>query len=407
MSRRDAGVPREVRAAVAHLDPPFGVVDLGAFRANAGDLVRRARGVPIRVATKSVRIRELLAATLERPGFAGVLAYTLPEALWLVEQGFDDVVVGYPTAHRAALGALAADERAARSVTLMVDDVAQLDLVDAVTPPGRRPEIRICLELDAAFRTAGGAVRFGAWRSPVGTPDAAVRLARAVVARPGFALVGLMAYEGQIAGVGDAGRGPRAIAVRAMQRASAAELAERRAAVVAAVRRVADLEFVNGGGTGSLETTTSEAAVTEVTAGSGLLGSGLFDTYRAFRPRPASWFVLPVVRRPTRGVVTVLGGGWVASGPPGHDRLPSVAHPPGLAYVAREAAGEVQTPLRGRAARRLAVGDHVWFRHAKAGEGAEHLGAVVAVDSASRTADGAAAVVGELATYRGEGQAFL
>jgi D-serine deaminase-like pyridoxal phosphate-dependent protein len=208
-----------------------------------------------------------------------------------------------------------------------------------------------------------------------------------------------MAYEAQIAGLGDAGRGPRSIAIRALQSRSRAELAERRAAAVAAVREVAPLEFVNGGGTGSVESTAAEDAVTEVTAGSGLFGSALFDHYRAWQPQPAALFALPVVRRPGPGVVTVLGGGWVASGPPGRDRLPVPWLPTGLRLDGLEGAGEVQTPLRGPAADRLAVGDRVWFRHAKAGELCEHVDSLHVVDGD--------ALAGAVATYRGEGQAFL
>src|SRR5699024_2186725 len=83
-------------------------------------------------------------------------------------------------------------------------------------------------------------------------------------------LVGLMFYEGQIAGTADAGRSARQAVVRALQRASMTELAERRAAVIAAVREVAELEFVNGGGTGSFESSAVEGTLTELAAGSGL-----------------------------------------------------------------------------------------------------------------------------------------
>ena len=107
-----------------------------------------------------------------------------------------------------------------------------------------------------------------------------------------------------------------------MQRRSGAELARRRAAIVAAVRAVAPLEFVNGGGTGSVEKTAAEAAVTEIGAGSGLYQPRLFDSYRGFRGQPAALFALPVVRRPGRGVVTALGGGYLASGAANKARLP-------------------------------------------------------------------------------------
>ena len=56
--------------ATAHLDPPFAVVDLAAFDANAAALVGRAAGKPIRVASKSVRCRDLLDAG-RWPGPAG------------------------------------------------------------------------------------------------------------------------------------------------------------------------------------------------------------------------------------------------------------------------------------------------------------------------------------------------
>lgn len=388
---------QQLRAATAGLDPPFGVLDAAALAANARDLVRRAAGKPIRLATKSVRIRSVIADVQALDGFAGLLCYTLPEALWLHRNGFDDLVVGYPSADRGAIARLATDEAAAAAITLMVDDAVQLDLIDAAAPPARRQTIRLAIDLDAGYRA--GPLKFGALRSPLRTAADATAFGRLIAGRPGFVLSGMMSYESQIAGVGNAGRGLRPAIIRAMQQRSAAEIAERRAAVVARMRTVADLEFVNGGGTGSLETTTSEAGVTELAAGSGLFGPGLFDHYRAFHPQHAAFFVLPVVRRPARSVATLLGGGWVASGPAGKDRLPVIADPAGLSYVDLEGAGEVQTPLRGRPARELQVGQQVWLRHAKAGELAEHINQVHVVDG-----DQVSAV---LSTYRGEGQAFL
>ncbi|TFV65319.1 UNVERIFIED_ORG: amino acid deaminase/aldolase [Bacillus sp. AZ43] len=389
--------------ATAALDPPVAVLDLDALDANADDLVRRAGSTPIRVASKSVRARGVLRRVLARPGFSGVLAYSLPEALWLVggeEPVTTDAVVGYPTADRAALRALAADEALAARVTLMVDSVAHLDLVDAVVPPGRRPDLRICLDVDASLRVAGGRVHVGVRRSPVHSPADAAALARQVVARPGFRLVGVMVYEAQIAGVQDAPaqRPVRGLAVRGMQAVSGRELAARRAAVVAAVSEVAPLEFVNGGGTGSVERTSAEAAVTEVAAGSGLYHPALFDGYRAFTGRPAAFYAVPVTRAPSPGTVTVAGGGWIASGPPGADRLPVPTYPAGLRWLPAEGVGEVQTPLRGASATRLSIGDRVWFRHAKAGEICEHVDELHLLSGDALT--------GTMPTYRGEGRSF-
>ena len=378
------------------------VVDLDAFDANAADLVRRAGGTPIRVASKSVRCRELLRRVLATDGYSGVLAFTLAEALWLADE-VEDVVVGYPTAEREALRELAADPVLLERVTLMVDSVESLDLVRSTIDVVEQP-VRICLDLDASLRLAGDRVHLGPRRSPVHSVDEAVALARAVAADPVFRLVGVMAYEGQVAGLQDHPAGglaaqARGLVVRRLKRASVAELTQRRGAVVAAVREVADLEFVNGGGTGSIETTVADPSVTEVAAGSGLLAPALFDGYDSFTPAPAALFALAVTRRPGPGLVTVGGGGWIASGPAGPDRLPVPTYPTGLRLLGAEGAGEVQTPLRGEAADGLALGDRVWFRHAKAGELAERVAAFHLVAGGE--------VEAVVPTYRGEGMTFV
>jgi D-serine deaminase-like pyridoxal phosphate-dependent protein len=382
--------------AVAAVSGPVAALNLAALRYNALDMVIRSSGVPIRVASKSVRVRDVLDATLALPGYHGILAFTLPEALWLAET-HDDVVLGYPSVDRAALAVLAADERAASRVTLMVDDLAQLDVVDSVSAPGSRATLRVAIDADASWR-APGLGHIGVRRSPVHEPGEVANLARAIAARAGFRLVGLMMYEAQIAGQGDAtGSGDGVI--RWMQRRSGQELLDRRAAIVGALRDIAPLEFVNGGGTGSLELTASDLAVTELTAGSGLLAGHLFDGYRAFDPAPAAAFALEVVRKPLPDIATVLGGGWIASGPPVASRQPLPVWPAGLTTLAREGAGEVQTPLQGSAARALKVGDRVWFRHSKSGELAERVDRYHLVDGDR--------LVGVAPTYRGEGMSFL
>jgi D-serine deaminase-like pyridoxal phosphate-dependent protein len=396
-----AAVRARYDRATADLEAPLAVVDLAAFDANAADLVRRAGGLPVRVASKSVRCRALLKRVLARDGFAGVMAFTLDEALWLARSGVDDVLVAYPSVDRRGFAELASDPAMAAAVTVMVDDPAQLDLVDAARSGGRE-RIRVCLELDTSLRLLGGRLRVGARRSPLHSPAELAAAARTVLRRPGFSLVGLMGYEGHVAGVGDAapGRPLRSGGVRLMQAAARRELARRRAEAVRAVRAVAPgLEFVNGGGTGSVQYTAAEAAVTEVAAGSGLFTPRLFDSYTSFTGRPAALFALPVVRRPGVGVVTVLGGGYPASGAAAADRLPQPYLPSGLRYDPREGAGEVQTPLLGTAADDLLIGDRVWFRHAKAGELCERFDALHLIEGGRVTATAP--------TYRGEGRTFL
>ncbi len=394
---------RRLNAATAQLEPPFAVIDLAAFRSNAADMTRRAAGTPIRLASKSVRCRRLIGDALALDGFRGVLAFTLPEALWLAEcRTSDDIVVAYPTADSDALARLAADPAAAMAITVMVDSVEHLDLIARAAAAVRDPHpVRVAIDIDAGYQAIAGRLRAGARRSPVRAPAQAAALARAITTRPMLRLAGLMAYEAQIAGVGDSppGRPAYGTAIRAMQRRSAAELVRRRAAIVSAVRDVAPIEFVNGGGTGSIAATAAEDAVTEIGAGSGLYQPTLFDAYRSFSGRPAALFALPVVRRPGPGVVTVLGGGYVASGPGDPSRLPRPHLPGGLTLDGNEGAGEVQTPVLGPAADDLRIGDRVWFRHAKAGELCERFNELYLVDGG--------AVAATVPTYRGEGKAFL
>ena len=388
-------------AATTHLDAPFVAVDLPAYRANVADLARRANGTPIRLVTKSVRCRELITRVLAEPGYSGALCYHLAEAVWLFREGVsEDLVVAYPSVDRAALRALVSCPGAAAAITLVVSSVEHLDLIDAAVGP-ERPDIRVCLEVDASWRPFGGrdVLHVGTRRSPVHTVAQVRDLTGRIVERAGFRLVGVMAYEGQIAGLGDApARQPlKAAALRWMQARSRVEIAQRRADIVRAVRAITPLEFVNGGGTGSIESTVADPSVTEVAAGSGLVGPTLFDEYRAFRPRPAVQFALPVVHRPRPDTATLYGGGYVASGAVGADRLPTPVDPD-LRLTTLEGAGEVQTPVVGPGVAKLRLGDRVWLRHAKGGEIAERFPDYHLVDGGR--------VVDTVATYRGEGRSF-
>lgn len=404
-AREDGRVITLERLAVtADLPAPVAVVALDAFDDNAAELLRRAGGRPVRVATKSVRVPRLVERALAA-GFQGLMAFSLREALGWAERGADDVVLGYPTVDVAAMTRLVADPQLRAAVTLMVDDVAHLDVVDEARRAAGEPEagVGLCIDVDASLRIGRGLpptwqAHVGALRSPLRDPGEVAALAREALRR-GHEVRGLMFYEAQVAGLPDTSP-----AVRAVKRASLAELATRRDAVAAAVEDVlgAPLRFVNGGGTGSLERTAADRAVTELTAGSGLLAPTLFDGYRPgpeSRPlRPAAFFGLDVVRRPAPGVITVFSGGFVASGPAGASRMPTPVLPPGLNLTRTEGAGEVQTPLRGRTADRLRIGDRVWFRHAKAGEVMERFAEVALLGS-----DGDPEVV---PTYRGLGLAF-
>jgi D-serine deaminase-like pyridoxal phosphate-dependent protein len=374
--------------ATAGLPAPLVAVDLEAFDANADDLVRRAGSRPVRVASKSLRCRTLLGRALARPGFAGVMAYAVPEAVWLAESGVPDVFVAYPSVDVEALRRVAADADLRREVTVTVDSVEHVRFLrDALGTSAAG--LGVALDVDASLRV--GPVHLGVRRSPTRTPAQALAVVRAA-GGVGLDVRGLMFYDAQVAGLPDAG--PH---VRLLKRRSVRELHDRRRAVVTAVRAEVDLRFVNGGGTGSLHRFGDDTAVTELAAGSGLYAPTLFDGYDGLRLRPAMAFAVPVVRRPAPGVVTASGGGYVASGPPGWSRVPKPVRR-GLALVRTEAGGEVQTPLHGHDADALALGDRVWLRGAKAGELLERFDTVHLVRGGE--------LVDSVPSYRGEGRNF-
>lgn len=379
--------------AFADRDAPFAFVDLDAMWANAKDLLAAAAGKPIRLASKSLRCRSLTRSILDSdPGFRGLMTFTLAETLWLAEQGFSDLLLAYPTVDRAGLDRMAELPPEQRPA-IVVDSVDQLNLL--------RGPARVVIEVDLAYALPGGRVRIGVKRSPVRTPEQAAALAREIAGRPGLELAGIMGYEAHIAGVGDTPRGKPLMGatIRALQKKSAREIAERRAAVVDAVRAVTPIEIVNGGGTGSVAATAAESAVTEVTAGSGFYAPTLFDSYASLSLRPAAMYALPIVRRPSASAATALGGGYTASGAADKSKQPQPYLPHGLRLDGAEGAGEVQTPIVGPGAAALRVGDRIYMRHAKAGELCERFNSLLLVEGGS--------VVDEVPTYRGEGKAFL
>jgi D-serine deaminase-like pyridoxal phosphate-dependent protein len=387
----------------ADVEAPFAFVDLAAMWANADSMLERAGGKRVRVASKSIRCRALMEAIIDRDErFRGLMTYTLPETLWLAEQGFEDLLLAYPTADLGALEELALRSAAGPegAPIVMVDCVEHLEMIESVLGKGA-PPLRVCIDVDASWWWLGGRVKIGPKRSPIHSVEQAVALAREIEKRPQIELDALMAYEGQISGVGDLppGQRLRGAAIRFMQRRSASEIAERRGAIVSALSEFVELEVVNGGGTGSLELTAAEEAVTEVTAGSGFYAPALFDHYSRFSLVPAAAFALPITRKPSEWVATALGGGYLASGPGNPGRLPAPWLPEGLRFDEEEGAGEVQTPLLGAPAGDLDVGDRVYLRHAKAGELCERFNTLYLVEGD--------AIVDEVPTYRGEGRTFL
>ena len=370
------------------------------WRPTSAGLRARAGGLPIRLVTKSIRSVAILRRVLASGApFQGLMCYSPAEAAWLASQGFDDLLVAYPSVEPDHLRAVAAQVRAGRRITLMADGAAQVRRIAAVaTLEGVVQPLAIDLDMSSDFP----GLRFGVFRSPVDGVAAALALAAEIARHPSLRLDGLMGYESQIAGLMDdvPGHALKNAVIRWLKRRSIPEIHERRRATVAALAAAGHvLRFVNGGGTGSVESTRADASVTELAAGSGLYVPTLFDHYRAFRGRPAAGFALAVTRAPAPGIVSCAGGGYPASGPGGVDRLPRPWLPAGCTLVATEGAGEVQTPVRVPAGVTLAPGDPLLFRHAKAGELCERFNELLLIEGG--------AVVDKVATYRGDGQCFF
>ncbi|MBX3276332.1 MAG: alanine racemase [Sandaracinaceae bacterium] len=381
---------------------PAALVDLDALDRNVAAIraAVRGSGKTLRVASKSVRHVGLLRRILEGGGdaFRGLMCYSPREAAFLAGEGLDDLLVAYPSTR--GLADVAAHVARGKTIRLMADGVAQLRAY-AQAARAAGVVLDVLLELDVAYQPLGGRLHLGVLRSPLRRPEDVAWLARQAARIDGVRVVGLMGYEAHVAGLPDATPFSPALNPmrRVLKRLSVPEIAAVRAEAVEALRREGvDPIVVNGGGTGSLATTTREACVTEVTAGSGFLCSHLFDYYVGQSLEPAAFFALEVCRLPAPGVVTCFGGGYVASGEPGWDRLPIPWLPRGLSYVAMEGAGEVQTPLRDASGVGLAVGDPVVFRHAKAGELAERFDEYLLVRSGRLEA--------REPTYRGRGACF-
>jgi D-serine deaminase-like pyridoxal phosphate-dependent protein len=151
---------------------PAVVVDLDAFDRNAaqiGDLTR-ARGKAMRIATKSLRVPELIARVLARGApFRGLMCFAAEEAAYLHAQGIDDLLIAYPTVQTSDLRVLRALHDQGARVTLMIDSEEQLRAVASAMSGVARP-FALAIDVDASLRLLGGAIHLGVRRSPVARP---------------------------------------------------------------------------------------------------------------------------------------------------------------------------------------------------------------------------------------------
>jgi len=387
------------RAALDGRDLPTAFLDRAALDANVATTADRADGTPVRVATKSVRCTAVLERVLAEPGFEGLMCYTGHEAADLAEQGFADLLVAYPVVDPAALRRVARAVADGHRIVLMVDSAEHVERAGAAAAAAGA-DVPLCIDLDCSTEHLG--VYFGVRRSPIRTPDEALAVADAVAATGGVHLSGLMGYEAQLAGLPDRNPGNSAVenfAIRRFKSRSKRIVRERRQAVAEALDDEYGLEFVNGGGTGSIEFTGADPSVTEVTAGSAYYAPRQFDWYDQFAYEPAAGYAVEVTREPAEDVYTCRGGGYIASGPVGPDKAPVPWLPDDVDLLDNEGAGEVQTPVRYGGPVDLEPGDPVVMRHGKAGELCRFFEELAVLEGDE--------VVETHPTYRGEGRCYI
>lgn len=382
---------------------PTAVIDLDAFDRNVkliGELANKGSKT-LRLATKSIRVPDLIRRALAFGApYHGLMSYSASEAQALASMGFDDLLVAYPTQRSQDFEKLRNLHEAGKSVHIVVDDKVGAQALGAAMRGVKKP-FSVLIDLDLSLRLFNGLAHIGVRRSPVRSVEHVLSLARTIRAETSLELHGVMAYEAQVAGLGDQNpfkrlMNPLFSFIR--NRSIRAMVAIRRQVREALEHEGFKITLFNGGGSGSLTWAVNEEALTEVTAGSGLLCSHLFDYYSNIHFEPAAFFALQATRSSDPGYFTCQGGGYVASGEAGADHLPIPYLPTGLSLVSVEGVGEVQTPVKVPASCTVELGDPILFRHAKAGELAERFNEYILVS------DGR--ISGQAKTYRGMGLSF-
>lgn len=388
------------KEALLPLQKPCAFIEMNALRSNADQIASGAGDKCIRIASKSIRsveVLKMLFAMSEK--FQGIMCFTAEEALYLQEQGFDDLLIAYPTWDERQLARVLHQVKDGALITVMIDSIEHIEHLEAIAKK-EDGKFLVCIDIDLSMKIPG--LYFGVYRSPLKTVEDVMKIATRIKDSSHLVLDGLMGYEAQIAGVVDAAPKQRLknVIVRNLKRTSAKKIKEKRKQIFKQLKdNDISVRFINGGGTGSLRGTSEDPHVTEVTVGSGFFNSHLFDKYKDFKLQPAVGFAIEIVRQPMEFVYTCLGGGYVASGAMAKDKLPEIYLPEGAKLTANEGVGEVQTPVIYNGPIKLKHGDPIIFRHSKAGELCERFHHLYVIEGGK--------VVGEISTYRGDGKCFL
>jgi len=419
----------------------------------------------LRMATKSIRCPHLIrhAMKVADGTFKGLMCFSVQEANALMEyavnedqhqeedstfdlrSAFNDILIAYPTVSESDIETAFRMTQKGVDISLMIDCVQHIRILDAIcnriyceSSPNHSDDrkdsvehsalrkVSVCIDLDLSYRIKCIGLCIGPRRSNIYDEYDLNCILDAILQSKFLKLSGAMGYEAQVAGVMDDNPFASNWMVRRLKPVLQSDCNERRRSMVQFIRNKIHLinegghddgigappfmtennldsfRFVNGGGTGNLEEATGDATCTEVSAGSGLLQSKIFDYYLNSQCRPAAAFALQITRISVdEGYINCQSGGFIASGSPGKDREPVPFLPRKQIVGPFEdiGYGEVNTPLRVRDAAAFHYGDPVFFRPAKAGEIAERFNEYVLKRGDT--------LCGTVKTYRGMGFALF
>lgn len=390
---------------------PSAWLDLEALDHNIKLVNARTKAVNLRLATKSIRSIEVLNYIKDNsPNFIGLMSYAADESVYLLQKGFNNILCAYPTLDSESVAQTFQYTKRGATMVWMVDRLEQVELLNQVAAVHDQV-IELCLDINMSMPLPK--LYFGTKRSALINKKQLQRLLKSINNCNNVKVVALMGYEAQIAGLAEQVPGKKMLspAIRLLKQQSQKQVSKRRGSLVNWLNKQGvKLKLVNGGGSGSMDFTSSQPEITEITVGSAYYKPAYFDymdSMAAFKP--AAGFVLPITRQPEKGVITCHSGGFIASGSVGEAKAPVIHYPKGLSIRADEGFGEVQTPLDidtsiVKKDNLPKIGEAVWFRHAKAGELCEHFNELICYRQQDQNST--AEVVCTMTTYRGEGKCF-
>lgn len=388
------------KRALASTKKPCAFLNYDALLENINTIKQSAHHKKIRIASKSIRSVDVLNLIFSTSSvFQGIMCYTAEEAIYLHKNGFDDVLIAYPIWDEAQLRQICNAVKKEAIITVMVDSIEHIERLESIALE-ENGQFLVCIDIDLSTNIFG--LHFGVHRSPLKTVEDVIDIVKRIKQSSYLTLDGIMGYEAQIAGVtdDDPKQKMRSSVIRLLKRIAIKQIVKKRRQIIEQIDSEGiALRFINGGGTGSLHATSMEEGITEVTVGSGFYNSHLFDKYKDFKLEVAAGFAVEITRIPNEGIYTCFGGGYVASGAVGNDKLPEIFLPTGASLTKNEGVGEVQTPIIYKGPIPLQHGDPIFFRHSKAGELCERFQSLYIIKNGH--------IVDEFRTYRGDGQCFL